>query len=461
MKVNVMGTGYVGLVSGVCLASKGHQVSCFDVDSEVINTLNKGIPHIKEAGLEELLTQVIARGLFEAKHVSENRITDCDLILIAVGTPSNEGKIDLTYIEKAIKSIGKEVKKLEGFVSIVVKSTVLPGTVDTVVRAIIEETSGKKMGEFGLGMNPEFLREGHAVEDFLNPDRIVLGYEDGETLDRLQQLYKPWSCDKISVNSRTAEMTKYASNCLLATQIYAANELANIASAIKNIDIMDVMKGVHSDKRWSPVGPSGERILPEILNYLVPGCGFGGSCLPKDLQALQNQSDDYGVEISMLNAVFEINKKQPAQILKLLKGALGELSGKNILFLGLSFKPDTEDIRESVSIKIIRDLLKEKALVHAHDPMAISNSKREFSDEKGIEFIEEWEELLFQVDAVVVATKWEEYKELSTPKLRNKMKGKILVDARRFFSHTDFPDSQYLTIGHSIVYNALDRASEK
>jgi len=453
MKVNVIGTGYVGLVTGVCLAFKGHQVNCYDIEKSTINSINKGIPHIKEAGLEPLLKEVLENGTFIAKHISEGKTTDCDIVLIAVGTPSEEGKIDLSFIESVSNTIAMSIRDQERFVSIVVKSTVLPGTVDTFIRNIIEQVSGKKLGSFGLGMNPEFLREGIAVEDFLNPDRIVLGYDDKETLTRLNQLYEPFKCDKILVNTRTAEMIKYANNCLLATQISAVNELANISSAIKNIDIMEVVKGVHSDKRWNPINSEGDRVFPEILTYLIPGCGFGGSCLPKDLKALQSQSKDYGVEPRVLEAVIKTNEQQPSQVTKLLGESLVNLKDKSILVLGLAFKPGTEDIRESVSINIIQDLLKQNCSVYAHDPLAMENTKREFENQKGIQFIEDWENSIEEVDAVVIATRWEEYRNLSSSEVKQKMKNKILLDARRLFSDADFPESKYLTIGRSLNTN--------
>src|ERR1035441_9753931 len=297
MKIAVFGTGYVGLVSGVCLAAKGHEVVCLDLRAEVVEKLNRAQPHIHEPGLPELLRRVISETRFRATLSRDDALRDASLILIAVGTPSAEGRIDLQHIATAAQQIGACLKSSGRFVAVVVKSTVVPGTTDGPVRKILEESSGKKLGQFGLGMNPEFLREGNAVADFMNPDRIVLGHEDAETRRLLGELYRPWSCEKLEVNTRTAEMIKYANNCLLATQISAVNELANLCSKIGNVDVLQVMAGVHLDKRWNPLDPAGRRVNPAILSYLLPGCGFGGSCFPKDVQALRTLGREHGLPI--------------------------------------------------------------------------------------------------------------------------------------------------------------------
>ena len=450
MNVSIVGTGYVGLVSGVCLAAKGHHVTCYDINNKVVDSLNNGICQIYESGLQALLTSVLKDDRFTAKLISDTTFFASDIIIIAVGTPSDNGKIDLSYVKQVSESIGKYIKSNKNFVSVVVKSTVVPGTTDTVVRGIIEENSGKTLGQFGIGMNPEFLREGNAIQDFMEPDRIVLGHDDPKTLKQLQQLYEPWNCDKIAVNTRTAEMIKYANNSLLATQISAVNELANIVASIGDIDIMDVMDAVHMDKRWSPILPNKTRIHPEILTYLIPGCGFGGSCFPKDVQALQSLAHEVGVKSRILDAVLKVNEKQSYQIIELLKKSLLDLKNKNILLLGTSFKPGTDDVRESVSLKIIEYLLINKAKIFVHDPVAIKNTKIIFSSHKNLKFLKTWTEALSSVDAIVVATKWPEYKQLSSLNYQDILAGKIILDARRFYSPTDYPKSIYLTIGRSV-----------
>jgi UDPglucose 6-dehydrogenase/GDP-mannose 6-dehydrogenase len=448
MKIAVFGTGYVGLVSGVCLAAKGHEVVCLDLRADVVAKLNRAQPHIHEPGLPELLSSVIAEKRFRATLSRDDALADAALILIAVGTPSANGKIDLQHIATAARQIGAALKSANRFVAVVVKSTVVPGTTDGLVRKILEETSGKELGRFGLGMNPEFLREGNAVADFMNPDRIVLGYEDDATRRLLGELYLPWPCEKLEVNTRTAEMIKYANNCLLATQISAVNELANLCSRIGGVDILQVMAGVHLDKRWNPPDSAGRRANPAILTYLLPGCGFGGSCFPKDVQALRSLGSQHGLPMSLLQAVLDINDRQPFQIGDLLNSKLKPLRGKKILVLGLAFKPDTDDVRESASLAIIRDLVELGCSVTAHDPVAGENARRELADTPFL-LEPDWKRALSGVDAVVVATKWPEYAELKSAALAGAVAGKVVLDARRMFSPEDFPN--YLAIGRRMT----------
>ena len=344
----VVGTGYVGLVSGVCLAAKGHYVTCVDINPNVVAKLNKGVPHIYECGLEELLKDSLNARQFSATTDLHAGLKTADLVIIAVGTPTRDGVIDLTYVREAARSIGAYMKATGRSLAVVVKSTVVPGTTDTVVKQEIEAALGLKFPAFGLGMNPEFLREGEAIVDFMEPDRIVLGHEDNRTLALLEELYAPWSCDKVRVNTRTAELIKYANNALLATQISAINEIANLSAAVGGIDIMDVVRGVALDKRWSPV-VDGKRVSPPILDYLIPGCGFGGSCFPKDVKALRSQGRNLGLEMSLLNSVLEVNDAQPDQVVRILESHLGDLAGRRVLVLGLAFKPGTDDVRESAS----------------------------------------------------------------------------------------------------------------
>ena len=449
MRVSIIGTGYVGLITGVCLAHKGHTVNCYDINKKIINSINNGVPPIYEQNLKKYLQSVLNKRKFNAKLISEINLSQTEIVIIAVGTPSNKGDIDLSYIEKVSSLIGKKLRTIDKFVSIVVKSTVVPSTTDTIVKNIIEKESSKKLGQFGIGMNPEFLREGSAIEDFMNPDRIVFGHDDKKTLKLLKKLYKPWSCDKIAVNTRTAEMIKYANNSLLATQISAVNELANIASGIKNIDILDVMKGVHLDKRWSPIISGGKRIYPDILSYLIPGCGFGGSCFPKDVEAIRAKAKDVKVDSYILDSVLKVNDKQPHQVVELLKSNV-KLKNKKILFLGLAFKDGTDDTRESVSIKIINILLKYHCKIFAHDPIAIDNAKRELDTFENLKYINKWDNLISSIDIIIIGTKWTEYKKLSSSIYKKNIHGKILLDARRFFKPEDFPNTLYLTIGRNI-----------
>ena len=449
MHITVIGTGYVGLVSGVCLASKGHNVSCIDVRPEVVLSLNQGVPHIHERGLPELLRESLQKGTFKASENLNEALSDSELVLVAVGTPSNCGKIDLGMISQVARDIGKYLRTNDRFLSVVIKSSVIPGTTDGLILQTLEETSGKKLGDFGLGMNPEFLREGDAIADFLFPDRIIMGAEDEKTRKLLEEAYSPWSCDKISVNCRTAEFMKYSNNCLLATQISAVNELANMAFALGGVDIMEVMHGVHLDKRWNPIREDGTRVGPQILSYLIPGCGFGGSCLPKDVQALRTQGLEIGSPMRILQAVLDINEEQAGQVVSIIRKEIGALREKRILVLGVAFKPGTDDIRESPSRRIIGDLQAVGCHVLAHDPLALGMAKRCWS-EVSFDGVDDWKAALPACDGVVIVTKWPEYQALSEEPHVKHLEGKFLMDPRRMFSPASFRKSRYLAIGRRI-----------
>ena len=444
LKINIIGTGYVGLISGVCLSKKGHDVTCFDDNEKIVNSLNKAIPTIYEKNLEEELKEVIRRRKFRAVVPNSSiSLIDCDVVLIAVGTPTKKNKIDLSYIKNVSAQIGLELKNSNKFVSVIIKSTVIPSTTDTIVKKIIENKSGKTLGEFGLGMNPEFLREGNAMEDFMNPDRIVIGHEDSKTESLMKKMYKPWGCDKIFVNSRTAEMIKYVNNSLLATQISTVNEYSNISNKIGDIDFKSVMNAVHLDSRWSPILSNGERIRPKIIDYLIPGAGFGGSCFPKDIKALSSLAKSVNVKSRILNSVIEVNKDQPKHVVERLKEQILTLKEKKILILGLSFKPDTDDIRESISLKLIKLLLRESASVYATDPISIQKVKKNF-DSLEINFIEDWQNYLGESDIVVLATSWPQYIKITSPRNKSLLEKKIIFDCRNFLSKEDFPKSTFL-----------------
>ena len=444
MKVTIIGTGYVGLISGVCLASVGHEITCIDKNPKIIEKLNIGIPHIYEKGLDELLNKVTKNNFFKASLDLIKALETSELVIIAVGTPSYNGVIDLSYIKEASRSIGEFMRITKKSISVIIKSTVIPGTTDTFVKNEIKNTSGLKHPEFGLGMNPEFLREGDAIEDFMNPDRIVLGYEDVRTLNLLERLYEPWNVDKVRVNCRTAELIKYANNSFLALQVSASNEIANLAASIGNIDSMEVFKAVHLDKRWNPINQDGVRTNPVILDYLIPGCGFGGSCFPKDIQALVALGDNENNEMKILKAVLEVNSNQPQQVIRIIEKDFPNLKNKKALILGLAFKPETDDVRESSSFKIVKDLIDKGVNVFAHDPIAISNFKNNYIEiSKKIKFIENWTNSIEQADIIIICTKWNEYLKLKEMNLSNKM----LFDARRMLNANDFEDVIYRSIG--------------
>ena len=447
MKIAVVGTGYVGLVSGVCLAAKGHDVTCVDLNPSIVERLNRAEPTIHERGLPELLTEVHNAGNFRATTRMAEALEGSEAVLLAVGTPSENGVIDLKYIRSASAEIGSILRDRDDHVSVIVKSTTVPGTTDTVVREELEKASGKPLGAgFGLGMNPEFLREGEAIEDFMEPDRVVLGHEDEKTLDRLRALYAPWDVDKPEVNTRTAEMIKYANNCLLATQISAVNEIANLAASLGGIDVLDVMGGVHMDKRWNPITKDG-RVNPKILTYLIPGCGFGGSCFPKDVQALRSQGEAQGLKMDLLNAVLSVNDAQPNQVTDIIAMESGDLKGKKVLLLGLAFKPETDDVRESASLKIAESLLAEGADVTAHDPIATPFFQKAFGPKaEDIRFVDDWQPEMAGTDVVIIATKWDEYSTVASLI----SDGQTLFDARRLIAPETLSAGSYLTIGRRV-----------
>lgn len=451
MKIAIVGTGYVGLVSGVCLAYKNHQVTCVDLRTEVVEQLNKGIPHIYEIGLEEILQAVVSNKNFKATSDIKSALSENDVVIVAVGTPSENGEIDLTQIGNVAKTIGGFIKTSQKYLSVVIKSTVVPGTTDTFVRQKIEEFSGKQLGGFGLGMNPEFLREGNAIEDFLYPDRIVMGSEDEITRQRLEEIYAPWNCDKIFVNTRTAEMIKYANNTVLACLISLNNELANLASLLGNIDYKDVVQGVSADKRWSPILKDGTRVTPQITSYLVPGAGFGGSCFPKDVQAIRTQGMKVGLPMKMTNAVLDVNDQQPSSAIKILESKAGSFKGKKILFLGIAFKPDTDDIRESSAVKILDYLLKQDAAIIAHDPIAFEHAGKLYKDTPNLTIVKDWRPYISNTDIIVIGTNWSEYCDLLTFDRDNHLKGKVIFDSKRLFTKKDIVNADYCTIGYNPV----------
>lgn len=444
MKVSVVGTGYVGLVSGVCLAEKGHEVICVDNDQEKVEKINLGKSPIFEEGLDTLLTNNSGAGL-QATSDLEDAITATDLTLIAVGTPFDGDEIDLQYIRQVAREIGKALRNKSEYHVVVVKSTVVPGTTDDVVLPILEQFSGKKAGEdFGVGMNPEFLREGAAIKDFMNPDRIVLGGIDERSRAVLAQVYEPFSAvDTLRVNNKTAEMIKYTSNSLLATMISFSNEIANLCADIGDIDVVEVMKGVHLDKRLSPIMPDGERVVPSFTTYIEAGCGFGGSCFPKDVKALIAHGKKCGRDMQLLESVVRVNEQQPQQVLKLLKKKFPSFKGIRIAILGLAFKPGTDDMRESPAIPIVTDLLAGEAEIKAYDPVARYEAQKLFHS-NNIAYCDTLPQAIDDVHAVVLLTRWEEFSEI--PKLMAELDPQpLFVDGRRMLDKKSV--TEYLGIG--------------
>jgi len=415
MKISVIGTGYVGTVSAACFAELGHEVICFDIDPLKIDMLNRGVPPIYEDGLSELLEKHVGKNL-KATSDYDLAINNSDVSFICVGTPSDHyGKIDLGIVKAASASLGKTLRKKKGYHVIVVKSTVVPETTEKVVLAIIEKESGKSLGEFGIAMNPEFLREGKAVHDFMHPDKIVVGSLDKRSGDIVASLYSGLNCEVTRTNPHTAEMIKYVNNAFLATKISFSNEVGNICKEL-GIDTYEVMKAVGKDFR---IGP----------HFLNSGAGFGGSCFPKDVKALIGKAHEIGYESALLRSVIAVNEIQPLRIITLLKNKLPDLKGKKIAVLGLAFKNDTDDIRESRSIPVIKELIEEGAQVCAYDKMAIENMKRIFPD---IEYCNSAIDALNGADACLIMTEWNEFKSLDTE--FNVMKNRLIIDGRHMQS---------------------------
>lgn len=413
MRISIIGTGYVGTVTGACFAHLGNDVTCVDVDPKRVEMLNSGVPPIYEEGLEDLLKQHSGKNL-RATLSYDDAIAGSDISFICVPTPSDDnGKIDLKFIREACKSIGERLKNKSSYHVVVVKSTVVPETTLKVATPVLEQYSGKKAGiDFGVGMNPEFLREGKAVYDFQNPDRIVVGADDPKAGEIIKQLYSGYTCPILTVDTKTAEMIKYVSNSFLATKISFSNEVGNICKRL-GIDTYQVMKGVGLDARIGPL-------------FLNSGLGFGGSCFPKDVKALIGKADEMNYEPILLKTVLKVNDRQPEQLIKLLKLHVPDLNGKKIAVLGLAFKNDTDDIRESRAISVIGSLLAEGAQVTAYDPLAAEHMKRVFPN---IEYYKTAGEALRNVDACVIATEWGEFSKLNGE--FKGMKSRIVIDGRK------------------------------
>lgn len=429
MRVTIIGTGYVGLVTGACLASRNLEVTCVDSDLSKVDSIQKAISPIHEEGLQSLLQQTIGHGLTATSDLRRS-VLNADVVMIAVGTPSTSKGIDLTAIKTAAKQIGEAMRDRSDYQVVVVKSTVVPGTTDTVVLPLLEQSSGKRAGlEFGVGSNPEFLTEGQATADFQEPDRIVIGGIDKRTIDTIEALYSSFAAVEIvRVNTRTAEMIKYASNAMLATQISFSNELAGLASAIGGIDIVEVMRGVHLSNYLRPKSNGSNRVMAPLASFLEAGCGFGGSCLPKDVTALLAQGEQLGCDMSMLRAILHRNQAQPEEIIRLLRKHIDPLSRRQITVLGLAFKPDTDDVRHSPAFPVIRRLLSEGASVRVYDPVASAQARRELGD--NVTYANSLPDALNGADGVAILTRWPEF--LHVPDILKKLSAApVVVDGRR------------------------------
>jgi UDPglucose 6-dehydrogenase len=443
MRVAVIGTGYVGLVTGACLADTGHDVICVDAMPERVNAVNQCRPAFHEPGLPEVLQRVVGSGKLHATDDVVSSVKKSQIAILAVGTPSRDGVIDLSFIKTASESIGEGMRQGSGYQVVVVKSTVVPGTADSVVGRIVEQVSGKKIGDFGLCMNPEFLREGTAVDDFKDPDRIVIGQSDERAGQTLAKIYDSFDCPKIFTTLQNAEMTKYTSNALLATLISFSNEIATLCEATPGTDVEQVMDALHLDRRlnWK-VG--GKRHSPSILSFLRAGCGFGGSCLPKDVTALQMFGRTKGVKVPLLEAVLNINRSRPNALISMAESAVGDLKDKTIAVLGLAFKPGTDDVRDSPALAVIDLLRKKNAVIRGYDPLVSSLSV----NGTAITVCRSPNEALSGADAAVITSALSELARWNWDALSEEMHRPVVIDGRSVLRQVNLPARiEYIPIG--------------
>ena len=428
--IAMVGSGHVGLVTGACLADTGHRVTCVDVDEAKVAAVKAGRAPIHEPGLEELLRANIG-GSLRAGTDLVAAVVDSDVSFIAVGTPTKGDRQDLRFVEAAARSIGEGLRRRDGYHVVVVKSTVLPGTTKDVVLPILEDVSGKKAGpDFGVGMNPEFLTEGVAVEEFMSPDRIVLGGIDRRSIEAMEEVYRPFvGTPVVRTTTGTAEMIKYASNALLAAAISFSNEMANLCASLDGVDVVDVMRGVHLSRYLSPSLPGGPRMTAPLSSFLEAGCGFGGSCLPKDVRALVELGSTMGRSTPLLDAVLEVNDGRADEVLRLLQRRLPELAGVRVAVLGLAFKPDTDDVRESPAIAIVNRLLGEGASVTVCDPVA-SDAVETLFPVGSVAGTDDLAEAVVGAAAAVVVTRWRQFGALADLVARLDP-APLVVDARR------------------------------
>ncbi|MCX6252587.1 MAG: UDP-glucose/GDP-mannose dehydrogenase family protein [Bacteroidetes bacterium] len=420
MKIAIVGSGYVGLVTGTCFSEVGIEVTCVDIDKKKIDNLNNGIIPIYEPGLEEMVHRNVKKGRLHFTTNITEALEDCEVLFSAVGTPPDEdGSADLQYVLSVARDCGKNMKD---YLLIVTKSTVPVGTAKKVKKAVQEELDKRGVNiEFDVASNPEFLKEGAAVDDFLKPDRIVVGLESPRAEELMKSLYKPFTLNGhpvIFMDITSAEMTKYAANSMLATKISFMNDIANLCEIV-GADINNVRRGIGSDSR---IGNK----------FIYPGIGYGGSCFPKDVKALIHTADDYKYSLRVLKAVEEVNDDQKSVMYhKILNFYKGDLKGKMIGMWGLSFKPQTDDMREAPSLVLIKKLLEAGAKVKAYDPVAMHEGKRILGN--SIEYAEDQYDAIIDADGLLLVTEWPEFKFPNFNIIRKLLKEPVIFDGRNIY----------------------------
>ena len=432
-EICVIGVGYVGLVTGACLADLGNRVVCLNRDKGKSDNLKEGVLPIYEPGLEEIVRRNLAADRLEFTTSYDEAMKEARFVFVAVGTPSGtSGEADLAHVEAAVTEVARRIHQP---VTIVNKSTVPIGTGDWVADVVRENMPDPSIS-FWVVSNPEFLREGSGVYDFMNPDRVVLGSTSREAAERVSELYYPLQAETIITDLRTAEMIKYASNAFLATKISFINEMANICEAL-GADVLEVARGMGTDHR---IGP----------HFLGAGVGWGGSCFPKDVKALVHMAATHGTNPSLLRAVTEINYDQRKRAVTKLRHIVGGFRGKTIGVLGLSFKPNTDDMRDAPSVEIIRLLQYEGAEVRAYDPVATDNAKRLLQD---VTFCNDPYQVAEGADAVILITEWNEFKQLDLARVRGLMKQPVLIDGRNIYDPKRMRDLGFVYRGMGRGYD--------
>ena len=420
MKVAIVGSGYVGLVTGTCFAEVGIDVTCVDIDAKKIENLKNGIIPIYEPGLEEMVHRNMKKGRLQFTTSMAEALVDCEVLFSAVGTPPDEdGSADLQYVLSVARDCGRN---MNDYLLIVTKSTVPVGTAMKVKKAVQEELDKRGVNiPFDVASNPEFLKEGAAVDDFLKPDRIVVGLDSPRAEELMKSLYKPFTLNGhpvIFMDITSAEMTKYAANSMLATKISFMNDIANLCEIV-GADINMVRKGIGSDSR---IGNK----------FIYPGIGYGGSCFPKDVKALIHTAADYNYKLRVLQAVEDVNDDQKSVMhFKVLKHFNGDLNGKTVALWGLSFKPQTDDMREAPALVLIRKFLEAGAKVKAYDPVAMHEAKRILGDT--VEYSQDQYEALIDADCLVLVTEWPEFKFPNFNIVRKLLKEPVVFDGRNIY----------------------------
>ena len=435
MNIAIVGTGYVGLVSGTCFSELGLNVVCVDVDSQKIENLRKGIIPIYEPGLERMVMRNVAADRLRFTTSLKDELGNVDVIFIAVGTPPGEdGSADMRYVLQVAKTIGENINSYK---LVVVKSTVPVGTSEHVKVAIKNELENRKIDmEFDVASNPEFLKEGDAINDFMKPDRVVVGVESEKAKDLMSNIYRPMMLNNFRVifmDIPSAEMTKYASNAMLATRISFMNDIANLCEIV-GADVNMVRKGVGSDTR---IGNK----------FLYPGTGYGGSCFPKDVKALIHTAEENGYEMKVLKSVEEVNEKQKNILFeKFNKHFFGDIKGKKVSVWGLSFKPETDDIREAPALVLINSLLESGCEVSVYDPVAMNESKKVLGD--SVRFAKDIYDCVFDTEAIFHVTEWKEFRLPNWEVIKRSMKpDPVLLDGRNVFDKSMLDGIEYIKIG--------------